>query len=566
MSHLAKKLTPFLVATMISHPVMAQNDVIFRYNPKVIVSASTEIMPLEIGDLYVGENFSRKATLNGGSGSATWSLVGTLPNGLSFERDGTLHGIPSETGTFSGITLVAVDGSGVQTRYSGISISVYGQVSGTSFIDRLDLGDTTTVVLPVTGGKGALASSLVSGSLPPGLHLIGANISGTPTVLGDYHAIIKVIDANQRSATIDVNISVAAALNASAKLQDAYVGEAYTGRFEASGGSSIYTWSADNLPAGLRIEPSSGVLSGSVNASGSFGIVGNLSDGYKFKTVQATIDAYRLPELASKVYPDVYVGDGYTNQEGAAPTVTGGKLPLTYSASGLPAGLSIAPSSGLITGTSTSSGATTAVIEVTDSNGKSATRSFTFSSLDALEFESEMPTSGAVGSELNAAVTAAGGQLPYSYSAVGLPPGISIRSATGTLTGILSGSGTFHPEITVTDGNGKTAKTTSTFQALAPFSVTYSANAELSQSSPESFFIIPGDPIVMKVFSPIVSGGSGDYIYSATEMPPGVSFNTTTGAMTGANTTSGVDYEFTISVTDKASGQTIARTFRITVQ
>lgn len=177
-----------------------------------------------------------------------------------------------------------------------------------------------------------------------------------------------------------------------------------------------------------------------------------------------------------------------------------------------------------------------------------------------------MPTSGIIGSDFNATVAADGGKLPYSYTATGLPPGIAINSASGNLTGKLSVAGTYYPEITVTDNNGKTAKSTSTFEAAAPFTVTYSANAELSQSSPESFFIIPGDPIVMKVFSPIVSGGSGDYIYSATEMPPGVSFDTTTGAVTGANTTSGVDHTFTISVTDKVSGQTLARTFHITIQ
>lgn len=356
MSNLSKKLTSLLLATLISHPVVAQNEVIFRYNPGVIGSNSPAINPLQIEDLYVGESLIRKATLSGGAGVVSWSHIGDLPTGLAFDQDGTLHGTPSETGSFDGITLVAIDENGAQTYYSGISISVYGQLNGTTLTDRLDLGGTASVTVPVTGGKSPISFFVDGGSLPTGLTIAGNTISGTPTTIGDYQAAIEVVDANKRSVKIDVNLSIAPPLNVAANLGDAYVGESYSGSFDASGGSSIYTWTADNLPAGLTINSSDGAISGSVLSPGTFDVIGHLSDGYKFRTLEGRIEAYHLPEIASKVYADPYVGSQYSSGDGVAPNTAGGKLPLTYSAIGLPAGFSISPTTGLISGIVKSSG------------------------------------------------------------------------------------------------------------------------------------------------------------------------------------------------------------------
>ncbi|MFD5461660.1 putative Ig domain-containing protein, partial [Kitasatospora sp. NPDC127059] len=55
---------------------------------------------------------------------------------------------------------------------------------------------------------------------------------------------------------------------------------------------------------------------------------------------------------------------------------SGGTAPLSYAASGLPAGLSINSSTGLISGTATTAGSSTVTVTVTDAAGKSATTSF----------------------------------------------------------------------------------------------------------------------------------------------------------------------------------------------
>ncbi|MBP0455437.1 trypsin-like peptidase domain-containing protein [Kitasatospora sp. RG8] len=59
-------------------------------------------------------------------------------------------------------------------------------------------------------------------------------------------------------------------------------------------------------------------------------------------------------------------------------SASGGTAPLTYSAAGLPAGLSINASTGLITGTATTAGTSTVTVTVKDSAGKTATTSFSW--------------------------------------------------------------------------------------------------------------------------------------------------------------------------------------------
>ncbi|MBD0696054.1 hypothetical protein BG452_22805 [Streptomyces sp. CBMA123] len=57
-------------------------------------------------------------------------------------------------------------------------------------------------------------------------------------------------------------------------------------------------------------------------------------------------------------------------------SASGGTAPLSYRASGLPAGLSIDSSTGLISGTATTAGTSSVTVTVTDAAGKSATTSF----------------------------------------------------------------------------------------------------------------------------------------------------------------------------------------------
>ncbi|WP_143765786.1 putative Ig domain-containing protein [Catenulispora acidiphila] len=131
---------------------------------------------------------------------------------------------------------------------------------------------------------------------------------------------------------------------------------------------------------------------------------------------------------------------------------------LSYSAAGLPPGLSIS-SSGLVSGTPSASGTFTVTVTATDSTGASGAASFTWTvgggSGNVVSVTNPGSQSGTVGtaiSGLQIQGTDSAGQT-LTYTAGGLPTGLSI-SSSGLISGTPSASGTFTVTVTATDSTG----------------------------------------------------------------------------------------------------------------
>jgi hypothetical protein len=56
------------------------------------------------------------------------------------------------------------------------------------------------------------------------------------------------------------------------------------------------------------------------------------------------------------------------------------------------------------------------------------------------------------------AITASGGVPPYSWTATGLPPGMTINSTTGIISGTPTTAGNYNATVTVTDAASGTAQ------------------------------------------------------------------------------------------------------------
>jgi len=132
---------------------------------------------------------------------------------------------------------------------------------------------------------------------------------------------------------------------------------------------------------------------------------------------------------------------------------------LTYSASGLPPGLSIS-SSGLISGTPGSGGSFTTTVTATDTTGASGTTSFLWTisggTGNTVTVTNPGSQSGAAGTAISGlqvhATDSASGQT-LTYSATGLPPGLSI-SSSGLISGTPTTAGSFSTVVTATDTTG----------------------------------------------------------------------------------------------------------------
>jgi hypothetical protein len=123
----------------------------------------------------------------------------------------------------------------------------------------------------------------------------------------------------------------------------------------------------------------------------------------------------------------------------------------------LPAGLTLS-SSGLISGTPTTQGDSTFVVQVTDVN-RTDTETYTLSVVQQLKITPLTSTaaSGEVGVPFSLALKSSGGRPANNWSVEGtLPAGLSLDAATGAITGTPTAAGTHQVKVRVTDSLGLT--------------------------------------------------------------------------------------------------------------
>ncbi len=141
---------------------------------------------------------------------------------------------------------------------------------------------------------------------------------------------------------------------------------------------------------------------------------------------------------------------------------TGGTGPFTYSiiSGALPTGLSLNSSTGEVTGTPSVVGTFGFTGQVTDSALNSATSSCSIIiSLSTMIITCPPATTGQVGVFYSSAIGRTGGVAPFVFSVISgsLPPGLSLNSSTGIISGIPTTIGTFNFTLKVMDSQGLSA-------------------------------------------------------------------------------------------------------------
>ena len=145
---------------------------------------------------------------------------------------------------------------------------------------------STTAFLAAVGGTQPYTWSISSGSLPSGLTLNASTgqISGKPMATGTSSFTAKVIDSSTptaQTATANLSITVNAALAVTTtSLPSGSIGAAYSTTLGASGGVTPYSWSVTTgtLPAGLSLNSTSGVISGTPTAAVTSNFTATVSD------------------------------------------------------------------------------------------------------------------------------------------------------------------------------------------------------------------------------------------------------------------------------------------------
>ena len=136
------------------------------------------------------------------------------------------------------------------------------------------LGVQYSQSLNATGGVLPYTWSFVvgSGAIPTGLSTTSAGIlSGTPTVAGTFSFTVRVTDSSGtvQTATKSLSLTIVSALAIlTSSLPPGTAGTAYSTTLSPAGGTLPYIWAvtSGSLPAGLTLNSSTGVISGTPTA------------------------------------------------------------------------------------------------------------------------------------------------------------------------------------------------------------------------------------------------------------------------------------------------------------
>jgi CSLREA domain-containing protein len=495
------------------------------------------------GTALVAANFT--FTQTGAVGSATFTTASTLPTGVSLTTGGVLTGTPTQTGSFP-ITVTVTDGNGCPATSSGYTLTVTCQTitvtnpststgtAGTAFSQQFSQ----------SGGIGTITFS-ETGSLPTGFSFNTSTgvLSGTTHQVGTFPITVTATDQNGcqgTGLTYNLTISCQTITVTNPGVNTGTVDAAFSQTFTVSGILDTVTWSETGaLPAGITLDPSTGVLSGTPTVTGSFPITVKATDTngcFSTSSYTLTINCQTIT-----------VTDPATNTGTVAAafsqifTQTGAHGTATFTtASTLPTGLSLS-SGGVLSGTPTQPGTFPIVVTVTDSNGCTGSGTTYNLTINCQTITVTNPSTnhGTVNASFSQTFIQSGAQGTATFTTAStLPNGLSLAT-NGVLSGTPTQLGSFPIVVTVTDSNGCTGSGTTYNLTIGCQTITVTNPANSTAHIGQAF---------SELFNQ--TGGNGTVTWSETgALPLGISLNTSTGELSGTPTQSG-SFPITVTATD----------------
>jgi len=279
--------------------------------------------------------------------------------------------------------------------------------------------------------------------LPAGLSISGSTgvISGRPATAGTYALVLKIMSASTTDsfdATLVVASPTGTPVITSATQSKATVGKEFV--YDASANPTALLFNADPIPEGLSLDATSGRIYGVPSSAGTYKV--NLSANNEAGTGPLTLfslmvePANPLPQITENATISVSQSGDFSHQISVDGTAT------SFTAEGLPAGLSIDTTTGRITGRATTAGVWYVTIRASNSYGTGTARTVTLAvgDLPIINSASSLTTvvNRSIGYfQFNAT------QNPISFNVHGLPNGLTVDTLTGQLQGTPPEEGVF---------------------------------------------------------------------------------------------------------------------------
>ncbi|MGI2142199.1 putative Ig domain-containing protein [Shewanella baltica] len=500
--------------------------------------ASGAASPITVTGLANGSpyTFSVVATNAIGSSSASVASNSVTPNGapvisgtptLSVNQDVSYQFTPTASDSVGDVLSFSIANKPAWATFN----TTTGTLSGTP--SNQDVGVTSGIIISVSDG--ALSASL------PAFNLSVVNINDAPTI----------------SSTAITAATQDAAYSYTFAASDTDVGD-------------VLTFSAVTKPSWLSFNTTSGVLSGTPSNAdvGSHVVLLRVTDTDGLTAEQSfsitVTNVNDAPTISSTAITAATQDAAYSYNFAAADTDVGDTL--TLSAVTKPSWLSFNATTGVLSGTPGNAdvGSHAVTLKVTDTDGLTAEQSFSITVTNV----NDAPTISST------AITAATQDAAYSYtfaaadtdvgdvltfSAVTKPSWLSFNATTGVLSGTPGNAdvGSHVVLLRVTDTDGLTAEQS--------FSITVTNVNDAPTISSTAITAATQDAAYSYTFAASDTDVGDTLTLSAVTKPSWLSFNTTSGVLSGTPSNADVgSHAVTLKVTD-TDGLTAEQSFSITV-
>jgi hypothetical protein len=340
-----------------------------------------------------GQSYSQQFAASGGAAPYTWSATG-LPSGWSMSTSGLLSapGASVTTGNYA-FDITATDSLNAQD-IENFTVKINPQtlaITTTSPLPPGTAGQAYSQQFAGTGGVTPYAWGATG--LPGGWSMSAGGLlsaSAGSVVAGTFNFNVNVTDSytpvNTASGPFSVTIVPSGSpltITTTSPLASGTAGVAYSKQFNASGGTSPYTWGATGLPSGWSIS-TGGLLSAAAGnvVAGTFNFTVSVSDsaaGSDSDPFTITINAPPPLNIATTSLVAGTVGTPYA---AAITAVNGsGSYSWTLVLGTLPPGVTGIPGSSTpaigLSGVPTAAGSYSFTVQVQDGLGAVDTQAYT---------------------------------------------------------------------------------------------------------------------------------------------------------------------------------------------
>ncbi|BDI32088.1 hypothetical protein CCAX7_41390 [Capsulimonas corticalis] len=405
----------------------------------------------------VGTAFSYQITA---SNSPTSYSASGLPSGLSVNTStGLISGTPTATGT-STVTLGATNAGGTGNLTLTITISAS---TGTAYnVNAIYTSGTAFS----TGGLDTYNHAYLASELGSSATYNGSSVTfAAPNVLDAWSNITVALPAGSYTTLNMVGCSSGGIAT----------NQTFTVNYTDSTTQAFTLQMSDwTNGSGYSDETNVTTMAHCINSDGTLTTQSHYLKGYTFALNGKSVASITLPGnrgvvvlafaasgavasppvISSAATASGTVGAAFSYQ------IVASNSPTSYSASGLPAGLSVNTSTGAISGTPTASGTSTVTLGATNAGGtgnKTLTITIAAAPPAVPVISSGATASGTVGTAFSYQITAS--NSPTSYSASGLPAGLSVNTSTGLISGTPTAAGTSTVTLGATNAGGTGNKT-----------------------------------------------------------------------------------------------------------